>query len=53
MVESERAANVTLVKGTNVVVFKVINEANNWQGCLRFTDKGGKPVKDVKIKSAP
>lgn len=46
-------ATVTLNKGTNVVVFKVINESNNWQGSLRFTTKDGKPVKDLKVKAAP
>jgi hypothetical protein len=45
-------ADVSLVKGQNVVVFKVINEVNNWQGCLRFM-KNGAPVKNLKISLAP
>jgi hypothetical protein len=45
-------ADVTLAKGQNVVVFKVINEVNNWQGCLRFT-KDGAPVKGLKISLTP
>jgi hypothetical protein len=44
---------VTLNKGVNVVVFKVINEQNSWQGAMRFLDKAGAPVKDLKIKLAP
>ena len=44
---------VTLNKGVNVVVFKIINEQNNWQGALRFLDKVGAPVKDLKIKLSP
>jgi hypothetical protein len=44
---------VTLNKGVNVVVFKIINEQNNWQGALRFLDKAGTPVKDFKIKLSP
>ena len=44
---------VTLNKGVNVVVFKVINEQNNWQGALRFLDKAGAPMKDLKIKLSP
>ena len=44
---------VTLNKGINVVVFKIINEQNNWQGALRFLDKAGAPVKDLKIKLSP
>jgi uncharacterized Zn ribbon protein len=42
----------TLVKGQNVVVFKVLNEKNNWQGCARFM-KDGAGVKNLKISLAP
>ena len=44
---------VTLKKGINVVVFKIINEQGNWQGAMRLLDKAGAPLKDVKIKLAP
>jgi hypothetical protein len=44
---------VTLKKGLNVVVFKIINEQGNWQGAMRLLDKGGAPLKDVKIKLSP
>jgi hypothetical protein len=44
---------VTLNKGLNVIVFKIINEQNNWQGALRFLDKAGAPVKDIKLKLSP
>jgi len=43
---------VTLVKGQNVLVLKVINEVNNWQGCARFL-KDGAPVKDIEIRISP
>ena len=49
----DSAANVTLQKGVNVVVLKVANEENNWQGSVRFVDKAGKPVTDLKIQTAP
>ena len=42
--------DVTLTKGQNVLVLKVINEVNNWQGCARFL-KDGAPVKNLKISS--
>ena len=45
-------SDVTLVKGQNVLVLKVINEVNNWQGCARFT-KDGLGVKNIKISLAP
>ena len=41
---------VTLKKGINVIVFKVINEQNAWQGAMRLLDKTGAPLKDVKIR---
>ena len=44
---------VTLSKGLNVVVFKIINEQGNWQGAVRFLDKAGAPLKDLKIKLSP
>jgi hypothetical protein len=43
---------VTLSKGQNVLVLKVINEVNNWQACARFL-KNGEPVKNVQISTAP
>jgi hypothetical protein len=44
---------VTLKKGVNVVVFKIINEQNSWQGAMRLVDKTGAPLKDLKIKLSP
>jgi len=51
--DQDQAQNVTLNKGVNTLVFKVINETNNWQGCLRFTDKAKAAVKNIKIKLEP
>lgn len=44
---------VQLKKGINVIVFKVINELNSWQGSMRFLDKSGAPVTTLKIKRSP
>jgi hypothetical protein len=44
--------DVALVKGQNVLVFKVINEKNNWQGCARFV-KDGAGVKNIKVSLTP
>jgi hypothetical protein len=44
---------VTLKKGINVIVFKIINEQGNWQGAMRFLDKSGAPLRDLKIKMSP
>jgi hypothetical protein len=44
--------DVSLAKGPNVLVLKVINEVNNWQACARFL-KDGAPVKSIKISVTP
>lgn len=51
--DTDKATNLTLKAGVNVVVFKVINENNNWQGCLRFTDAAGKPLAGLTLRLAP
>jgi hypothetical protein len=45
-------ADVTLLKGRNVLLFKVINETNSWQGCIRFL-RGATPVRDLTISLSP
>src|SRR5580765_66031 len=50
MLDAPDKGKVTLKKGLNVIVFKVINEQNSWQGAMRLTDKSGVPLKDIKIK---
>ncbi|HIL70939.1 MAG TPA: hypothetical protein EYG38_13970 [Verrucomicrobia bacterium] len=44
---------VTLKKGLNVIIFKIINEQNSWQGSMRITDMAGAPLKGIKIKLSP
>ncbi|HVR35769.1 MAG TPA: hypothetical protein VMS21_07955, partial [Methylomirabilota bacterium] len=44
---------ITLKKGLNVIVFKIINEQNNWQGSMRLTDEDGAPLKGIKVKRSP
>lgn len=51
--DTEKAEGLTLAKGVNVIVLKVINESNNWQGCVRLAGKDGKPVAGLKIVAAP
>ena len=51
--DTDLARNVTLNPGVNVVVFKICNEGNDWQGCLRFTDAGGKAVTNLVIQLMP
>jgi len=45
-------SEVTLKKGRNILLLKVINEVNNWQGCARFL-KAGAPAKTLRISLTP
>jgi hypothetical protein len=51
--DQDSTPNVTLQKGVNVIVFKVVNEKEDWSGCLRFVDKDEKPVTNLKVQLAP
>lgn len=46
--DQDSIKDITLTKGVNVIVHKVINESNNWQGAIRFT-KDDKAVTNIKI----
>src|SRR4029079_5632651 len=46
------SAEAVLNKGQNVLVFKVINEKNNWQGAARFLQNGVAP-RTIRISTAP
>jgi len=47
----DSARNVALKKGLNVLVLKVANEENNWQGSVRFMTQTGRPVTDLKVET--
>jgi hypothetical protein len=42
---------VTLQKGVNVLVIKVINEKVDWALCLRFADKDDNPLTNLKAQT--
>jgi hypothetical protein len=44
---------VTLREGINTLVFKVVNERGGWQGCVRITDRGGRPVRGISVSADP
>jgi len=44
--------DVTLTKGVNVLMLKVVNEVNNWQACARFL-KDNKPLTNLRIQLTP
>ncbi len=47
------SAGVSLRRGLNVVVFKVVNEILGWQGSVRFTDASGEPIKGLRVTLDP
>jgi hypothetical protein len=51
--KDQDTTDVTLKKGVNVLVFKVVNEKIDWSGCARFTDKDGKAIKDLRVTTTP
>ena len=51
--DQDSTPNLTLAKGYNTIVFKIVNGKADWAGCLRFTDKEGNPVKNFKVVLKP
>ena len=49
--KDQDSTEVTLQKGVNVIVVKVVNEKMDWSFCLRFTDKDDKPLTNLKSKT--
>jgi hypothetical protein len=47
------ADGIELKAGLNVLVFKVVNEAQGWQGSVRFTDAAGQPLKGLRVTLNP
>lgn len=43
---------VTLNKGVNVLVAKVVNGKEDWSFCVRFTDKDDKPITKLQTKTS-
>ena len=51
--KDQDTTDVSLNKGVNVLVFKVVNEKIDWSGCVRFTDLDGNIVKNLTVKLTP
>ena len=51
--DSDKIENLKLNKGVNTIVFKVINQKNDWGACLRFKDKDDKPITNLTVKLTP
>jgi WD40 repeat protein/serine/threonine protein kinase len=53
LVALNRVGPVSLRKGTNALVLKVVNEDGNWEACLRFVDQGSNPVRGLEVRLTP
>ncbi len=51
--DQDTAENITLKKGVNTLVFKIVNEGEDWSGSIRFLDKDGTPVRNFKVTLTP
>ena len=49
--KDEDTTEVTLQKGVNVLVVKVVNEKVDWSFCVRFLDKDDKVLKNLKAQT--
>ena len=49
--KDEDTTEVTLQKGVNVLVAKVVNEKVDWSFCVRFLDKDDKVLKGLKAQT--
>jgi hypothetical protein len=44
---------VRLEQGTNVLLFKVVNESGGWLGCVRLVDEAGRLVQSIRVRLTP
>jgi hypothetical protein len=49
----DTAGPVGLERGINVLLFKVVNEAQDWQCCARLVDDEGRPVQGLRVTLTP
>jgi hypothetical protein len=51
--DEDRIPGLTLRKGRNVLILKIVNEEEDWAGSARFVDEHGKPIAGVKATTKP
>jgi eukaryotic-like serine/threonine-protein kinase len=52
-VRQDDVPDITLSAGLNVLVFKVVNDASDWNGSIRLTDAQGNPVTGIQVTLDP
>jgi serine/threonine protein kinase len=53
LIDDDVIANVSLKKGPNVLLLKVVNETRDWSACVRLTEAHGEAVMGVKVALSP
>jgi hypothetical protein len=53
MIGLDTIGPVVLEQGTNALLFKVVNDVADWDGCVRLVDAAGRPAKDIRVKLTP
>jgi WD40 repeat protein len=51
--DEDTVEGVAFEAGLNVLVFKVVNESQGWQGSVRFTDAAGQPISGIRLTLTP
>jgi hypothetical protein len=51
--DEDSVPGLSMKKGLNVLVVKVVNEEEDWAVSARFIDKDGKPVTGLKATTKP
>jgi hypothetical protein len=51
--DEDMVEHITLHKGTNVLVFKVVNVRAAWEGCIRLVERTGLPAKGIRVSLTP
>jgi hypothetical protein len=51
--DADSVEGVTLKKGRNVLVVKLVNEGGDWEGAVRILDRDGNPIKGITATTKP
>jgi len=51
--DEDNVSGLSLRKGLNVLIAKVVNEEEDWELSVRFVDKDGKPIPGLKTTTTP
>jgi hypothetical protein len=51
--KDDDTTEVTLRKGTNIMVVKVVNAKFDWSFCVRFTDRDDRPITSLTAQTTP